>query len=78
MNRDQFNTRTRQAKGIVKGINGKLSRDMLLEKKGRAQKKGGRTQTGYGDFRDDIQGYNDHEDDIRGYGDFRDDLQKSG
>lgn len=78
MNKDQFSGRTKQAKGRIREISGKLFRDKLLEKKGRAQKIGGRIQTGYGDFKDDIQGYNDLEDDIRGYGDFRDDLQKSG
>lgn len=65
MNRDQFKGRIRQAKGRVKEISGKLSRDKLLERKGRAQNIGGRIQAGYGDFKDDIQGYNDLEDDIR-------------
>jgi uncharacterized protein YjbJ (UPF0337 family) len=78
MNKDQFKGRTRQAKGRVSEISGKLFRDKLLEKKGWAQKIGSRIQAGYDDFMDDIQGYNDLEDDIRGYGDFRDDLQKSG
>jgi len=78
MNKDQFKGRTKQAKGRIREISGKLFRDKLLEKKGQAQKIGGRIQAGYGDFKDDIQDYNDLEDDIRGYGDFRDDLQKSG
>jgi uncharacterized protein YjbJ (UPF0337 family) len=78
MNKDQFKGRIKQAKGRIKEISGKLSRDKLLEKKGRSQKIGGRFLAGYGVFRDDIQGYNDIEEDIRGYGDFRDDLQKSG
>jgi uncharacterized protein YjbJ (UPF0337 family) len=71
MNKDQFRGRIKQAKGRIKEISGKLTRDKLLEKKGRAQKIGGRIQTGYGDFKDDIQDYNDLEDDIRGYGDIR-------
>lgn len=78
MNRDQFKGRTRQAKDRVREISGKLSRDKLLEKKGRSQKIGGRIRAGYGDFMDNVQGYNDIEDDIRGYGDFTDDRQKSG
>lgn len=71
MNRDQFKGRIKQAKGRVREISGKLSRDKLLEKKGRAQSIGGRIQAGYGDFKDDIQGHDDPENDIRGYGDFR-------
>lgn len=78
MNKDLFKARAKHEKVRVKEISGKLFRDKLLEKKGRAQKIGGRILAGYGDFKDDIQGYNDFEDDIRGYGDFRDDLQKSG
>jgi uncharacterized protein YjbJ (UPF0337 family) len=78
MNKDQFKGRIKQAKGSIKEISGKLSRDKLLEKKGRAQKIGGRIQAGYGDFKEDIQGDDDLEGDIRGYGDFTDDFQKNG
>ncbi|WP_372521650.1 CsbD family protein [Sulfuricaulis sp.] len=87
MNKDQFKARSKQEKGRIREISGKLFRDKLLEKKERAQKIGGRVQAGYGDFREDLQGYGDLKDlqgygdfreDLQGYGDFRDDLQKSG
>lgn len=78
MNKDQFKGRVKQAKGRIREINGKPTRDRALEKKGRYQKIGSRIQAGYGDFGDDVLGYNDPEDDIRDYGDFRDDVQKSG
>lgn len=55
MNKDQFKGRTKQAKGRVREISGKLFRDKLLEKKGRSQKIGGMIQAGYGDFRDELQ-----------------------
>ncbi|WP_197702579.1 CsbD family protein [Sulfuricaulis limicola] len=77
VNRDQFKGRIKQAKGRIKEISGELTRDKLLEKKGQAQKIGGRIQAGYGDFKDDIQGYNDLEDDIRGYGDSRNGRQSN-
>ncbi|MCR4347652.1 MAG: CsbD family protein [Sulfuricaulis sp.] len=78
MNKDQFKGRIKQAKGRIKEVSGKLTRDKLMEKKGQAQKIGGRILAGYGDFKEDTRGYDDLEDDIRGYGDFRHDPQKSG
>lgn len=83
MNKGQFKGRSKQTKenqvkDSVKDINGKVFRDKLLEKKVRALKAGGRTQSGYGDFKDDIPGYSDLDDDIRGYGDFTDDIQRNG
>lgn len=77
MHREQVKGRTRQVKGMFREVSGKLYRDELLEKKGRARKIGDRAQAGYGDFKDYIQNYNDLEDDIRGYGDSRDDLSRS-
>lgn len=55
MNKDQVKGRIEQVKGEGKELVGKVVGNKELEQKGKAQKIGGKVQTGYGDLKKDIK-----------------------
>ena len=55
MNKDQLKGRIEEAKGKVKEVAGKLTRNKSLERKGKIQNVAGKAQAGYGDLKDDIK-----------------------
>ena len=55
MNKDQIKGRVETAKGQAKQSTGKVLGNKEMEQKGRAQKAGGKLQTGYGDLKKDIK-----------------------
>ncbi len=55
MNKDQIKGRAQEATGKVKQVTGKAVGNKELERKGKAEKAGGKLRAGYGDLKDDIK-----------------------
>jgi uncharacterized protein YjbJ (UPF0337 family) len=57
MNKDQVDGRVEETKGTIKEATGKVVGDKTLEAKGNMQKKSGKAQEKFGDFKQDVKDY---------------------
>ena len=55
MNKDQVKGRVEQAKGSVKEVTGKVVGNERLESEGKVDKLAGKTQSTYGDVKEDVK-----------------------
>jgi uncharacterized protein YjbJ (UPF0337 family) len=55
MNKNQVDGRTREAKGKVKEVAGKVTGDKSTEYKGKAEKQAGKVEAKYGDVKRDVK-----------------------
>lgn len=55
MNHNQTEGRKDEAKGKAKEVTGKVTGDKSLENRGKAQKIGGKTQSAFGDAKNDLK-----------------------